>query len=411
MTPIATDQANRDALAAIAAARPLLVAVGRARDVIPDFAAHDLLHAGPPLAADDPRCGALRGAIAGALLLEGVTDDPQRAAALGVPAPWRLRSAESCSALGTFGGVISASSAVFVVENATTGVRTFSAINEGRGAALRYGSTAPESLARMRWLDGEFASALGAALRERGPLEIFPLVELALQMGDDGHSRQKAASALFLGALAPALALTAGDAQVAARALAFLAENDFFFLPIGMAAAKSAMRAAEGTAGSSLVTAIAFNGARCGIRIAGDVRWHLAALPPIEGAYFRGREARDAGPVIGDSEIMETLGLGACAMAGAPALARYVGGSVAQAGAFTEQMYTVTLGEHPRFRIPALDGRGTPFGIDARKVVATGTAPVFNTGIAHREPGVGQIGAGYGRVPLACFHSALAALD
>ena len=160
---------------------------------------------------------------------------------------------------------------------------------------------------------------------------------------------------------------------------------------------------------STIVTAIAFNGARCGIRVGGG-QWATAPAPPIHGAYFRGYGARDAGPVIGDSEIMEALGLGACAMAGAPALARYVGGSVAQATAFTTEMYSVTVGEHPRFRIPALDGRGTPFGIDARKVIEMGIAPVFNTGIAHREAGVGQIGAGYGRVPLECFRAALNAV-
>lgn len=408
MTQNAIERANQEALQAIAAARPALVDIGLARDVIPGFETHDLLHAGPPFLASDGHCGALRGAIAGSLLLEGVTSDAEEAAALGVPGPWRLRSADACSALGTFGGIISASSAVFVVENATTGARAFSAINEGRGAALRYGSTAPESLARMRWLDGEFARVLGAAIRRCGPIEVFPLIEQALQMGDDGHSRQKAASALFLGAVAPALAETAPGASVAARALAFLGQNDFFFLPIGMAAAKTAMRAAEGIADSTIVTAIAFNGARGGIRIAGDPSWHTAVVPPIHGAYFRGRDAADAGPVIGDSEIMETLGLGACAMAGAPALARYVGGSVAQARSFTEEMYGITAAEHAQFRIPALDGRGTPFGIDARKVVASGIAPVFNSGIAHRDPGVGQIGAGYGRVPLECFRQALA---
>jgi hypothetical protein len=397
------DAANRDALATLAAARPLLLDVRPARDVIPGLDPHDLLHAGPPLLAGDPICGALAGAVAGTLTLDGVWSTPPTS--FGLPPPWRLRSADACAALGTFGGVISSATSVFVIEDAASGTRAFSAINEGRGAALRYGSTAPQTLERMRWLNAEFAAVLGAALRQSGPIEVFPIIEQALQMGDDGHSRQKAASALFLASVAPAIAEAARSPSEASRVLGFMAANDFFFLPIAMAAAKSAMRAAEVTAGSSIVTAIAFNGARCAIRVGGS-DWSTAPVPRVYGAYFRGHDERDAGPVIGDSEIMETLGLGAFAMAGAPALARYVGGSVSQATAFTEEMYRLTVAEHARFRIPALDGRGTPFGIDARKVLASGITPVFNTGIAHRDPGVGQIGAGYGRVPLECFEAA-----
>lgn len=406
MRPQAIDHANRHALEAIAAARPVLLDIRPARDVIPALGSHDLLHAGPPFAHGEHLCGALRGAVAGALRLEGVRTNLQPES-FDLPSPWRLRSADECSALGTFGGIISPSSAVFVIGNTAADTRTFSAINEGRGAALRYGSTAPQTLERMRWLDTGFATLLGAAIRHIGPIEIFPFIEQALQMGDDGHSRQKAASALFLAFVAPALATVATSGGEAARALAFLADNDFFFLPLAMAAAKSAMRAAEGIEGSTLVTAIAFNGVRSGIRLAGKTGWATGPLPAIQGAYFRDRTPDDAGPVIGDSEIMETIGLGACAMAGAPALARYVGGSISKAAAFTEEMYAVTLAEHPRFRIPALDARGTPFGIDARKVIDKGITPVFNTGIAHREPGVGQIGAGYGRVPLECFQTAL----
>jgi len=401
------ENANRRLLALLSAARPMLVDVRQARDVIPGLGAYDLLHAGPPLVEDDAVCGALDGAIRGTLILDGAPSMPSVGS--GLPSPWRLRSADECSAVGTFGGVISSSTSVFVIEDVTSGTRAFSALNEGRGTALRYGSTAPETLERMRWLNGEFSELLGAAIRQTGAIDVFAILEHALQMGDDGHSRQKAGSALFLGAVAPALADVADSPRDASRSLTFLAANDFFFLPIAMASAKSALRAAETVPGSTIVTAIAFNGARCGIRLGGG-EWATSPVPQIHGEYFRGHDADDAGPVIGDSEIMETLGLGACAMASAPALARYVGGSVAQATAFTNEMYRITVAEHPRFRIPALDGRGTPFGIDARKVVEAGVPPVFNTGIAHRAAGVGQIGAGYGRVPLECFHTALAAV-
>ena len=400
------DDANRRAVERIVAAQPVLHDLQPAGSVIPGLGAHDLLHAGPPLRGWDEACGALRGAAAGTLVLAGVARTPQEAAETVARPPWRLRSASDLRALGTFGGVISASTPVLVVTDRTSGITTFAALNEGRGAALRYGSTSPPTLERLRWMHGEFAGVLGAAVRHAGGVDLFAIVEQALQMGDDGHSRQKAASALLLGALAPALAEVAPDARVASRALAFLAANDFFFLPCAMAAAKAAMLAGDDEPRATIVTGLAFNGVRAGIRVAGVKDWATAPVPAVQGKYFQGCAEHDAGPVIGDSEIAETLGLGAFAMAGAPALARYVGGTVAGAATMTAEMYRITVAEHPRFRLPALDGRGTPLGIDVRKVLATGIAPVFNTGIAHRETGVGQIGAGHGRVPLGCFASA-----
>jgi hypothetical protein len=92
-------------------------------------------------------------------------------------------------------------------------------------------------------------------------------------------------------------------------------------------------------------------------------------------------------------------------------VAGFVGaGGLKEAIAVTEEMAEICLGEHPHFRIPALDDRGTPVGIDVRRVVETGITPLINTGIAGRRPGTGQIGAGVVRAPLACFEQALEAL-
>jgi hypothetical protein len=253
---------------------------------------------------------------------------------------------------------------------------------------------------------------LGAALRRSGGIDVFEILVQALHMGDDGHSRQKAASALLLNALAPWLLESGEETRAIAGAMRFMAQNDIFFLPITMAAAKSALASAEGIAGCTVVTCMCTNGAKFGIKVSGAPnRWCTAPLPAIHGHYFEGYRAEDANPVIGDSEIAETLGLGAFAMPAAPALARYVGGTPDEAARLALEMYSITLGEHARFTIPALSFRGTPFGIDARKVVAQGIEPIFNTGIAHRESGIGQIGAGFGRAPLACFRSALEALE
>lgn len=405
------DRANAAAIDVIVGARPYLVDLAPASEVIPGLDPSELLHAGPPLADDDVWCNALRGAIAGTLVLDGAALDVAAAQALLREGNVRLRSGHERHAMCTFGGVIAASTPVFVVENRATGARAYAAINEGRGAALRYGSTAPETLQRVRWLHDEFASVLGAAIRSKGGYDLQPIIRDALAMGDELHSRQKAASALFQGAVAPAVCELASTPAQASRVLAFLVTNDFFFLPLAMASAESALAPAHGVARSSIVTAIAFNGARCGIRVSGLPDWCTAPAPSVAGRYFKGFGELDAGPVIGDSEIMETLGLGASALAGAPVLANYLGGDTAFGRRITEEMYAITATEHPTLTLPCLDGRGTPLGIEVRKVLATGITPAFNTGIAHVDAGIGQIGAGHGRVPIECFEQAGRLLD
>jgi hypothetical protein len=400
--------ANATALERISAAAPVLIDLCPASEVIPALGQRDFLHAGPPLEGWHEACGALRGAIVGTLLHAGLAADLEQAEALAREDSIRLVPAQDHNALGTYAGIITRRTPVLVVENRACGNYAFAALNEGRGKALRYGSNDAEVLARLSWMETELAEMLRAAIRLAGGLDLFEIMSQALHMGDDGHSRQRAASALFLSAISPLLSECDFPAKALTRAFRFLSQNDFFFLPLAMAAAKSAMASIEGLANSTIVTSMAFNGVRCGIRVSGlGSSWWTAPVPAAHGQYFQGYGAGDAGPIIGDSEITETIGLGAFAMAGAPVLARYVGGTVEEATRFTLDMYKITLAEHPRFTIPALGFRGTPFGIDAERVVETGIEPVFNTGIAHRTPGIGQIGAGYGRAPLDCFRYAL----
>lgn len=402
--------ANQEALRRMAAVQPFLVDVQPAGKAIRDLGEWDFLHAGPPLDGWHEACGALRGAVAGTLIRSGVARSMGEAEAAARDSV-RLRPAHDVNALGTYAGVITRNTPVLVVEDRASGCRAYAALNEGRGKALRYGSCDADTLARLAWLEEDFADILRSAIRLSGGIDLFAILEQALHMGDDGHSRQKAASALFANMISPFIVAAGHPATDAGRALRFLAANDIFFLPLTMAAARAVTLSAAEIPGGSVVTCIAFNGVRCGIRVNGlGQQWFTVQVPVAEGAYFAGFSSSDAGPVIGDSEIAETIGLGAFAMAGAPALARYVGGTVEEGMRLTLDMYRVTVGEHPRFKMPALSYRGTPFGIDVAKVVDLRSAPVFNTGIAHRTAGIGQIGAGFGRVPLACFEQALDAL-
>jgi hypothetical protein len=405
-----SDSANARGLEKLKAASPFLTDVRPAGEVIPGLGERDFLHAGPPLEGWYEACGALRGAVIGTILHSGLAAGPVEAEAFACESI-RLVPAHEHNAVGTFAGIITRRTPVLVVRDRSSGGIGLAALNEGRGKALRYGSHDVDTLARVAWMETELAGMLHQAVSLAGGIDLFAILSHALHMGDDGHSRQRASSALFLSAIAPFLCECGFPAKDLARVLRFLSQNDFFFLPLAMAAAKSAMGSIEGMSHSTLVTCMAFNGVRCGIRVSGHgSRWWTAPLQPPQGQYFQGYGPADAGPTVGDSEITETIGLGAFAMAGAPVLARYVGGTIEQATRFTLEMYEITLGEHPRFTIPVLGFRGTPFGIDARRVVETGVAPVFNTGIAHRMPGIGQIGAGFGRAPMACFRQAVEAL-
>jgi hypothetical protein len=307
-------------------------------------------------------------------------------------------------------GITTRSQPLMVVANRAHGNRALCTINEGLGRVMRFGGNDAEVLARLAWLRDEFGPLLGAALRSSGGVALGPLIARGLTMGDEMHQRNVACTSLLLRALAPSLA-TVGAGACLARALEFIAGNDQFFLNVAMAMGKSMLDPARGITDSTVVTAMARNGSDFGIRVAalGD-RWFTAPVAMPQGLYFPGYSAADANPDIGDSAIVEAIGLGAFAMAAAPAVAGFVGaGGFAEAVGYSQAMSELTIGRNARWPIPALEFAGTPTGIDLRRVVETGIAPAINTGIAHRRAGVGQIGAGIARAPLACFEQALAA--
>ena len=276
---------------------------------------------------------------------------------------------------------------------------------------MRFGGNDAEVLNRLRWIADVLGPDLSAALQSSGGISLRGIIARGLAMSDEMHQRNVACSSLFLRELAPALARTAKDTDRLAEVLGFIGANDQFFLNVAMAMGKAMTDPAYGVPGSSVVTAMCRNGTEFGIRVSatGD-RWFTAPVEMPSGLYFPGYSEEDANPDMGDSAIVETIGLGGFAMAASPAVAGFVGaGSAADAGNFTRAMYDITLTRNSEWTMPPLDFAGVPTGIDIRKVVSTGVAPVINTGIAHKEPGVGQVGAGVVRAPLACFEKALEA--
>lgn len=403
------DQANRTAVERMMAARPVLKEVAPAREVIPGLTDGLLLHAGPPIEWARAS-GPLRGAVIGALLFEELAGDEAGAAALVERGEVRLEPCHHHSAVGPMAGVISPSMRVYVVEDAVHGHRTFSNLNEGYGKVLRYGAFSDEVLTKLRWMNDILGPILGGSLELLGGIDLRTLIAEALHMGDEGHNRNKAGSLLFLKLLAPAISRLAPKRWMQEEVLNFLGDNPLSVLNPVMAGCKAMADAAHGVEGSTIVSAMARNGTDFGIRVSGlGDRWFTAPAQVPDGLYFPGFSSADANPDIGDSTITETAGIGAFAMAAAPAIVTFIGGTPKDALNATLEMYEIAAAEHAQFTIPALGFRGTPVGIDLRRVVELGITPRVNTGIAHRQAGVGQVGAGLVRPPMAVFEEALVA--
>lgn len=403
------EKANQEAVARMMDAHPILVGLGKAKDVIPGMTDSLLLHAGPPITWDRAS-GPLRGAITGALILEGKAGSEAEAQSLVESGAIQLEPCHHHRAVGPMAGVTSPSMSVYIIEDRTHGRQTYSNLNEGYGKVLRYGAYSQEVINRLRWMEEVLAPLLRQAIEASGGIDIRALLAEALHMGDEGHNRNKAGSILYLKALAPHIARASKDATTAAEVLQALGDNALSVLNPVMAACKAMADAAHGIEGSTIVTTMARNGADFGIRVSGlGDQWFTAPAEIPKGLYFPNFKAEDANADIGDSTITETAGIGGFAMAAAPAIVTFVSGTPQDAINTTLEMYEINYAEHKHFTIPQLDFRGTPTGIDLRKVIETGITPRVNTGIAHKEAGVGQIGAGLVRPPLAIFEEALVA--
>ena len=400
--------ANEEALQRMLSGDPVLVDVVPAGEAIPSLREQTILHAGPPITWER-MCGPMRGAVCGVAVFEGWAPDLTTAESMAADGEFAFQPNHHFDAVGPMTGLTTMHQPVMVVENRTFGNHAYCTINEGLGKVMRFGGNDQEVLQRLTWIRDVLGPAMGAATRQSNGIPLKALAARGLTMGDEMHQRNVACSGLVLRELAPALSSTVSEASTLTEVLAFIARNDQFFLNIAMAMGKAMADPARYIEGSSVVTAMSRNGTDFGIRVSGTGdEWFTAPVEMPEGLYFPGFSAEDANPDMGDSTIVETIGLGCFAMAAAPAVAGFVGaGAASEAAVFTRRMAEITVGENPEWTIPVLDYMGVPTGIDIRLVVETGEVPHINTGIAHKQPGVGQVGAGVVRAPIACFHQAL----
>tara|TARA_B100000029_G_scaffold492671_1_gene554218 strand:- start:3143 stop:4408 length:1266 start_codon:yes stop_codon:yes gene_type:complete len=402
--------ANKEALQRLFDAEPVLVDVIPAGEAIPDLNDHMILHAGPPIDWNG-MCGPMRGAIAGVAVYEGWAKNLKEAENLASEGVFEFHPNHHFSAVGPMTGLTTRSQPVLVVENRTFGNRAFCTINEGLGKVIRFGGNDDSVLLRLAWLRDILGPALSEALKVESGIPLKPLIARGLTMGDEMHQRNVGCSSLIIRELAPHLAKKVSNNNQLTEIFSFLGNNDQFFLNIAMAMGKAIMDPLHNIKASTIVTAMSRNGTEFGVRVSGlGNQWFTAPVEMPQGLYFPGFTSNDANPDMGDSTIVETVGLGGFAMAAAPAVAGFVGaGTASEAADTTRLMAEITLGQNPEWTIPSLDFEGVPTGIDIRLVVETAIAPMINTGIAHKEPGVGQVGAGVVRAPLECFEKALEA--
>jgi hypothetical protein len=399
-------QANEEAVARIESATPRAVAVARAGDVLPVLAERTLIHSGTAIEWDRV-CDPQRRALIAACLFEGWARDRERAAALLAAGEIALAPGNEHNHVGPMTGVCSPSMPVWVVEDEGSGARAYSTFNEGPGRTLWFGVGDNEAVDRLRFFRDELGPVLVKLLEREGPVDVFSLAAQGLQMGDELHMRSQATGNLLIRNLLPGFAAVGGEA--AAR---FIAGNHHFFLNLTMAAAKCASLAATGVRGSTVVNLIARNGTDTGIQLAGlPDRWFEAPAAPVQDALLReGYSEEDAALDVGDSAVIECIGLGGMALAAAPAVAAFFGGGAADAVARTELMSQITVGRSSRFTIPSLDFAGSPTGIDARLAAELGITPQITTGVLHATSGAGQIGAGVAHQPVEPFRAAVVAL-
>lgn len=407
-------EANALALTRMLAAGAQLVDVRQAKDAL-GLDAQTFLHAGPPITWDRAS-GPMRGALLGGALFEGIAETEADAEKILSSGGIDWEPCHHRDAVGPMAGVVTPSMWMFELLDPSTGNRSWCSLNEGLGKVLRYGAYSEEVIQRLRWMTDVLGPLLKAAVERRnesaaGPVDVHAILAQMIQMGDEGHNRNRAGTLMLLRDLLPDMIESGADSVDLATATRFIGGNDHFFLNLVMPACKLQTMAARDIPGSSVVTVMARNGTDFGIQVSGTGRtWYTGPAQTPVGLFLGSYSEADANPDIGDSAITETAGVGGFSMAAAPAIVRFIGGTVPDALAATRRMYEITVGENVSFGIPVLEFRGAPTGIDVTRVIRTGILPQINTGMAGRLAGVGQVGAGLVNPPLECFKGAIAGL-
>ncbi|MCW2620751.1 MAG: YahG/YlbE-like protein [Frankiales bacterium] len=401
-------EANAESFRRLDEADPWVLDVLPAREVIPGYRDNLVLTSGAPMPWE-AYVGGQRDALIGGALFEGLAATRDEAIVGFAEGSIEIAGCHDYASVGSLAGIYTASMPVFIVKNRARGNVGFCNFYEGKDPRrLNYGCYDEGVHQRLEYVNTVLAPVVGEAIRRQGGISLKPMIARALRMGDEVHSRNAAASLLFNRSILPAvLNMVADGVPGVGETMVHLAENDYFFLRLSMAAAKVSADAMV-VEGSTLVSAMAFSCRGFAIRLAGLGDQWFEGPPPIhEGKLFAGHDESEITWMGGESPITETVGLGGFAQACALPLQEYQGGSPEVMIERNREMYQIAHGESADYRIPLFSFRGTPAGIDARKVLETGVLPVMDVGLAGRDGG--QIGAGVIRAPRECFEQAMAA--
>ncbi|MBQ9048612.1 MAG: DUF1116 domain-containing protein [Solobacterium sp.] len=400
------DEANDRVVARVKAATGYLVDCKKAIDAIPGMKPNMILHSGPVQDWEhmaDPQ----KGAVLGAIVFEGWAENVEEAEKYLLSHDIEFSPNHHVNCVGPMAGVVSPSMPVHVLHDEVNDTYAFCPLNEGLGGVLRFGKNTPDVIERLLWMKNDFMPVLAAALKICGGIDVRNIIMQALNMGDECHNRNKAATSLFFREIAVPIMKTDFPMEQKQKALDFITGNEHYFLNLSMPYCKLAQLAGTGEKKSSIVTIMCRNGYEFGIKVSGSDTWHTAPANMVKGLYFPGYSEEDAAPDLGDSCITETNGIGGFAMAASPAIVKFVGGTVQDAFNYSQSMNEITWSSNPNFTLPALDFKPSALGIDIRKVVESGVLPIINTGIAHKKAGIGQIGAGLVNPPFECFKKAI----
>ena len=398
------EAANIETVRRINAADPVLVDIAPAGEVIPGLEDRMILHSGPPIDWHH-MCGAQRGAMIGVVLFEGWAKNGEEALKLLESGAIKIEPNHHHHAVGPMAGTISSSMPVWVVENKAFGNRAFCRQVEGR---QQFGDYSDAALQGLRLWRDIWAPSLRKGLLQKGGLPLKPIIAKALQMGDELHNRSMAASSLFANAMTAPMIEGGVTKDHLVGTINYITNHELIFLGLSMASGKASADPAMGIEYSTVVVTMARNGTEFGIRVSGlGDEWFTASSPKVNGLYLPGYTENDAGADMGDSAITETVGWGGFVLCGATGILSLVGGTPEEAMGYNREMRQITVSTSPNYRMPVLGFQGAPVGIDIRKVVQTGIAPIIDTAIANKNPGHSIIGAGMVRAPMECFKKAL----
>lgn len=396
-------EANKKVIDIFQSSEIRLIGMDIAKNVIPGMHSKMILHAGPPIEWER-MCGPMKGAVIGALIYEGLATCEEEAIKLIEAGEIEFDPNHEHQAVGPMAGIISPNMPVFIMKNITYGNISFTNVNEGAGKCLRFGAYGEDVIKRLHWIRETLYPVMKQAIELSGGIDFRAIATQAMQMGDDNHNRHKASTSLFMRELAKYFVMVDAPKEDVYAVAEHLEKIDMFNVNLVMAMCKSISDAASNVEGSTIVTVMARNGTDFGIKVSGTGnKWFTAPANIPTGLYFPGYSEADAAADIGDSSITETFGMGGFALAAAPAIVQFIGGTYQDGVNITNEMYEITTVENSNFKIPTLNFKGSPTGIDIVKVLDTGIQPTITTGMAHKDPGIGQVGAGIVKAPMECF--------